>query len=157
MIALRPATTDSVSTYYQWCDAYRCTPHAPVVLALRFPGAYLQLEKPFGQGDLIPLVEALKDNVTVTAVDFRRCCIGSPGCYALKELLTCNQTIKMLNLCNNDIGEHGAVALAEGTPCGIGIAVGNSRERVKRNEGGLVTATTGTGCTFAPARARRSA
>jgi hypothetical protein len=74
----------------------------------------LQLEKGFGLADLVPLVETLKDDAVVTALDFRRCSIGSPGCYALRTLLRCNRTVKLMNLANNDIGEHGAAALAEG-------------------------------------------
>ena len=109
------AVTPALQTYYALCDAHRCSPVPAVVIALRYNGAYLQLEKSFGLGDLVPLVEVLRDCMTVTALDFRRCTIGSPGCYALRTLLMCNRSIKMLNLCNNDIGEHGAAALAEGT------------------------------------------
>lgn len=106
--------------YYSLCDAYRCSPNPSVVLALRYPGSCLQLEKSFGTADLIPLVEVLKDDDGVTAIDFRRCVIGSPGCYALKDLLLANHSVRMLNLCNNDIGEHGATALAEGALHGLG-------------------------------------
>jgi hypothetical protein len=107
----------ALATYFRLCDEYRCVPHPPVVLALKYAGVtYLQLEKSFGQADLIPLCEALKDNDTVTAIDLRRCSVGSPGCHALKHLIMCNHHIKLINLCNNDIGEHGAQALAEGAP-----------------------------------------
>lgn len=102
--------------YFTLCDQYRCQPHPPVVVALKYPGvSYLTLEKSFGTQDLVPLCEILKRNGTITSLDFRRCSIGTPGCYALKSLLEANRSIRQLSLCNNDIGEHGAQALAEGT------------------------------------------
>ena len=57
MLTVAPTPADPVQRYYEWCDVYRTVPHPPVMLALRYPGAYLQLEKTFGQADLIPLVE----------------------------------------------------------------------------------------------------
>ena len=111
---------DPLQRYFVYCDTYRCNPHPSVALALKYPGAtYLTLEKTFGQLDLLPLCDALRDNMTITSLDFRRCKIGSPGCYALRSLLENNRCIRQISLCNNDIGEHGAQALAEGAPLNL--------------------------------------
>ena len=106
-----------LSRYFDLCKTYHCMPDATVVLTLRYGVSYLQLEKTFGQADLVPLCEVLKGNPVVTSLDLRRCVVGSPGCYALKDLFLNNSTIRNVNLSYNDIGEHGAVALAEGMLC----------------------------------------
>lgn len=51
---------------------------------------------------------------SITALDFRRCCIGNHGCYVLQEILERNDAIRFINLSHNDVGEHGALALAKG-------------------------------------------
>lgn len=115
---------EPLTAYFALCDAYRTTPHASIVLALTYPGVtYLALDKGFGSSDLIPLCGVLEQNTVITALDFRRCKIGSSGCYALKTLLERNRAIKVMSLPYNDIGEHGAQALAEGISSFISVTL----------------------------------
>jgi hypothetical protein len=101
--------------YFELCDQFRVQPQPSVVLTLTYPAiTYVTIDKAFSPADLIPLVEVLKFNTTVTSLDLRRCKIGSLGCYALKDLLEHNGTLKQLCVSHNDVGEHGAQALAEG-------------------------------------------
>ena len=48
----------------------------------------------------------------------RRARVGNAGCFALADALAANSRLKELNLSFNDIGEHGAVALAPSTETG---------------------------------------
>jgi Leucine Rich repeat len=107
--------TPQLRQYFDLCDQYRVQPQPSVVLTLTYPAiTYVTIDKAFSPADLIPLVEVLKLNTTVTSLDLRRCKIGSLGCYALKDLLEHNGNLKQLCLNHNDVGEHGAQALAEG-------------------------------------------
>ncbi|KAH7054762.1 hypothetical protein BKA57DRAFT_452132 [Linnemannia elongata] len=65
-------------------------------------------EKEFGI-----LVEAIKDNSTLTTLTLWGNSIGSNGAQALSEALKTNSTLTTLNLGDNLIGDNGAQALSE--------------------------------------------
>jgi hypothetical protein len=62
--------------------------------------------------DVSMLVEALKENTTVTHVNLSHDAIGDEGAIALAAALKENATIRELHLSFNVIGDEGAVALA---------------------------------------------
>lgn len=114
-LALISPLEPQLQRYFLLCEQYKCAPNPAVTLSLKYPGVtFIAPDKPFCPSELIPLCEVLKTDTTVQSLDFRRCKIGSSGCYALKMLLEHNSTLRQLNLPYNDIGEHGAQALAEG-------------------------------------------
>ncbi|KAL0243319.1 hypothetical protein GEMRC1_005880 [Eukaryota sp. GEM-RC1] len=62
---------------------------------------------------VVPFVDMLKDNDTVTCVNLRNNSIGVEGARALAEALIVNTYVITINLWNNSIGVEGARALAE--------------------------------------------
>ena len=73
-----------------------------------------KIEGPLVPADVITLFNVLKDNTSLTFLDFDGCALGDEGCKHLKTFLASNKTIRKLDLNCNNITSDGCKLLAEG-------------------------------------------
>eukprot|EP00808_Paulinella_micropora_P016537 g55786.t1 len=110
----------TVKLYLQLCETYHRTSNPGVVVALRYRArSIMPASQPvFSDADLVPLADLflLKPLSVAHAVclDFSRSHLRSHGAIVLAHMLSHPQcAVKQLYLDNNQIGPHGAKALAQ--------------------------------------------
>jgi len=100
--------------YYERCVAHRVSPNAHIAIALQcgrrrlggVPGA-------ISICDMMPLIDVLEHDQTVSELLLDGCALSSSACYALRDALEHNGTVTSLDLSKNGIDADGGAALRD--------------------------------------------